>query len=135
MRDIIAVLAGWITGMVANMLFTMFNLAMYPMPEGVVFGDNQDFSSYLESLPVFAFLIILVAHLSQAFFGGLIAATISRKRPVTVAMIIGILSLIGGLLNIQSISLPTWMWIEVPLYPIVAFLSAKIILSFEKTYQ
>ena len=46
MRDIIAVLVGWITGMVANMLFTMFNLAMYPMPEGVVFGDNQDFSSY-----------------------------------------------------------------------------------------
>ena len=132
MRDILAVLAGWITGMVANMLFTMFNLAMYPMPDGVDFGNNQGFAEYLDSLPGFAFLIILVAHLSQSFFGGLVAATISRKRPVAVAVIIGLLSMIGGLVNIQSIPLPTWMWIEIPLYPIVALLAAKIILSFEK---
>jgi hypothetical protein len=129
MRDILAVLVGWIVGMVANMAIFSLNVALYPMPDGVSFNDKEGFAAYIETLPLMAFLIILVAHLSQAFFGALVAAKISRKRPMVVAMIIGVLTLIGGYINMQSIPLPTWMWIEMPLYLVAAWLAAYLVIA------
>ena len=127
MRDIFAVLVGWIVGMAANMGFVYVNIVLHPMPDGVTFDGKEGFNAYIETLPLMAFLIILVAHLSQAFFGGLAAAKISKKRPTTVAMIIGVLSLIGGYINMQSIPLPTWMWIEMPLYLVAAWFAASLV--------
>ena len=127
MRDIFAVLVGWIVGMAAKMAFDFLSVALYPMPDGVTFDDKERYAAYIETLPLTAFLIVLVAHLSQAFFGGLAAAKISKKRPTTVAMIIGVLSLIGGYINMQSIPLPTWMWIEMPLYLVAAWLAAYLV--------
>ena len=123
-----AVLVGWIVGMVANGAIVFLNIALYPMPEGVTFDDKVGFAVYIETLPLTAFLIVLVAHLSQAFFGALVAAKISRKRPMVVAMIIGVLSLIGGYINMQNIPLPTWMLIEMPLYLVFAWLAASMVL-------
>ena len=127
MRDIFAVLVGWIVGMALNMAFFYLNVALYPMPDGVTLQDKQGFAAYIETLPLTAFLIVLVAHLSQSFFGALAAAKISRKRPMVVAMIIGVLSLIGGYINMQSIPLPTWMWIEMPLYLVASWFAASLV--------
>ena len=127
MRDITAVLLGWIVGMVTNMAFVFLSVALYPMTDGVTFNDKEGFAAYIETLPLTAFLIILAAHLGQAFFGALVAAKISRKRPMVVAMIIGVLSLIGGYINMQSIPLPTWMWIEMPLYLVAAWFAASLV--------
>ena len=124
-----AVLVGWIVGMVANGAIVYLNIALYPMPEGVTFDDKVGFAAYIETLPLTAFFIVLVAHLSQAFFGGLVAAKISTKRPMVVAMIIGVLSLIGGYINMQNMPLPTWMWIEMPLYLVASWLAATIVLK------
>ena len=132
MRDIMAVLVGWVVGMAANMAFVFLNVALYPMPDGVTFNDKEGFAAYIETLPMTAFLIVLVAHLSQAFFGALAAAKISMKRPTTVAMIVGVLSLIGGYINMQSIPLPTWMWIEMPLYLVFAWLAAYLVISADR---
>ncbi len=124
-----AVLVGWIVGMVANGAIVYLNIALYPMPEGVTFDDKVGFAAYIETLPLTAFFIVLVAHLSQAFFGGLVAAKISTKRTMKVAMIIGVLSLIGGYINMQNMPLPTWMWIEMPLYLVASWLAATIVLK------
>ena len=133
MRDIIAVLVGWIVGMAANGAVVYLNsVVLYPMPDGVTFNDKEGFAAYIETLPLTAFVIVVVAHLSQAFFGGLVAAKISKKRPLTVAMIIGSLSLIGGYINMQSIPLPTWMWIEMPLYLVFAWLAADLVIACNK---
>ena len=129
MRDIIAVLVGWIVGMAANMAFVFLNVSLYPMPDGVTFNNKEGFAAYIETLPLTALLIVLVAHVSQAFFGGLVAAKISKKRRTTVAMIIGVLSLIGGYINMQSTPLPTWMWIEMPLYLVFAWLAAYLVIA------
>ena len=132
MRDIIAVLVGWIVGMASNMAFVFLNVSLYPMPDGVTFNNKEGFASYIETLPLTALLIVLVAHMSQAFFGGLVAAKISKKSRTTVAMIIGVLSLIGGYINMQSIPLPTWMWIEMPLYLVFAWLAAYVVIIYSK---
>lgn len=125
-RNVCAVLAGLIVGMVFNLVVVGVDFILYPMPEGVDFQDTEGVAAYIKSLPLLALLIVLVAHLGQAFFGGWVAAILSRNNPMMVAMIVGGLSLIAGLINMLELSLPAWMWIEMPLYLVVAWIAAKL---------
>jgi len=125
-RNICAVLVGLVAGMVFNMLIVMLSTVLYPMPEGVGFNDREGLAAYIETLPVTAFLIVMLAHLGQAFVGGWIAAIISRNASMLVAMIVGSLSMIAGIYNLSTMPVPAWMWVEVPLYLIAAYAAAKI---------
>jgi len=87
------------------------------------------FAAYVSTLPLIALLLVLTAHLGQSFFGSWVAAAISKKQPMIVAMIVGVLSLIGGILMFVSIPQPTWMLIEMPLYLVVAWLAALIVIK------
>ena len=115
--------------MVANMAIVYLNVKIHPMPEGVDFSDTEGFAAYVSTLPRIALLLVLAAHLGQSFFGSWVAAAISKKQPMIVALIVGMLSLIGGILNYISIPLPTWMLIEMPLYLVVAWLAASIVIK------
>ena len=85
------------------------------------------FFTFLPESP--ALLIILIAHIGHAFVGGLVAAAISRNAVMAVAMIVGVLTLIAGVINMMSMPLPTWMWIEVPLYLVAAWVAGRIVLG------
>jgi len=128
-RNICAVLIGLVAGMAVNMLIGMSALLLYPMPEGVRFDDAEAMPAYFESLPVTAFLIVMLAHLGQAFVGGWIATLISRNSSMLVAMIVGVLSMAGGIYNMMSLPHPSWMWIEVPLYLVAAWAAARLVLA------
>ncbi|MDG2424540.1 MAG: hypothetical protein P8M22_11230 [Phycisphaerales bacterium] len=125
LRSIIAVVIGLIAGMIFNMALVVLNIALYPMPEGG-WDDPDMVAIYFFKLPFMAFFIVLVAHVGQAFVGGLIAALVSSKAPVLCAMIVGSISLILGILNMMSLPLPAWMWIEMPLYLIAAYAAARL---------
>ena len=124
-RNIIAVLIGWVVGMMANMAIVYLNVAIHPMPERVDFSDTEGFAAYVSTLPSIALLLVLAAHLGQSFFGSWVAAAISKKQP----MIVGVLSLIGGIVMFVRIPHPTWMLIEMPLYLVVAWLAASIVIK------
>ncbi len=134
-RNICAVLVGLVAGMVFNMLIVMLSTVLYPMPEGVGFNDREGLAAYIETLPVTAFLIVMLAHLGQAFVGGWIAALISRNSSMVVAMIVGVLTLLGGLYNMSTLPLPAWMWIEVPLYLVAAWAAARLVLARRTAHQ
>jgi nitrate/nitrite transporter NarK len=112
--------------MAVNMAIVTLNILIYPMPEGVDFGDAEGMAAYIATLPLVAMLIVLLAHLGQAFAGGWLAARISKNRSMVVAMIVGVLTLIAGLINMMSMPHPNWMWIEMPLYLVAAWAAAKI---------
>ena len=88
--------------------------------------DKEAFSEWIASLPQSAFILVLVAHLSMAFVGGWVAAFISKNNVMCVAMVVGAISLLGGLMNMMSMPAPAWLWIELPLYLVVTWLAAKI---------
>ena len=126
-RNIAAVLAGLVVGMIVNMAFVMLNsYVLFPMPEGTTFEDPALFGAYIETLPTAAFLVVLVAHLGQSFVGGWVAARLSSSHAMALAMIIGVLSLAGGIANMVQIPGPTWLMIELPLYLVVAWLAGRI---------
>lgn len=134
-RNICAVLIGLVAGMAVNMAIVMLSTVLYPMPEGVGFNDREGLAAYIETLPVTAFLIVMLAHLGQAFVGGWIAAIISRNSSMLVAMVVGILTLLAGLYNLSTLPAPAWMWIEVPLYLVAAWAAARLVLARRTAHQ
>ena len=125
-RNIGAVVVGLVAGMAVNMAIGALAWVLYPMPEGVGFSDAEGVAAYMAALPKAVFLIVLAAHLSQAFVGGWVAARISPNQPMVVAMIVGAISLVSVIANMKSIPLPTWMMVEFPLYLVVAWAAARM---------
>ena len=126
---IVAVIVGLAVGMAANMGFVIINLQMFPLPEGVVWTDEEEIKAWFGTLPQNAFILVFVAHLSQAFLGGLVAALIAKRNMMCVAITIGVFTMVGGIMNMMSIPAPAWLWIEVPLYLVVAWIAAKIVMQ------
>ncbi len=127
LRNIGAVIAGLIVGSIVNMALIMLNATvLFPMPDGLDMSDTAAFNAYIADLPSTAFILVLAAHLGQAFVGGWLAARLGASRPVLLAMIVGALTLLGGIMNAMQIDLPMWMYIEMPLYLVLAFAAGKI---------
>ena len=126
-RNISAVVVGLVIGMAFNMAMVVLNTALHPMPAGVGFDDPEGMAAYIATLPLMALVLVLMAHVGQAFFGGLVAAVISGNASMVVAMIVGVLSMLAGIANMLSMPLPAWMWIEIPLYLLAAWCAARIV--------
>ncbi len=128
MRSVGAVLIGLIAGMAVNMAIILLNMyVLFPMPPGLDMNDGPAMSAYVATLPLTALLIVIVAHLGQSFVGGWVAARLSASAPVRQALIVGVLSLLAGVLNMMQIAAPTWMMIELPLYLVVAYAAGQLV--------
>ena len=127
-----AIAIGIFVGMLCNMGIGLANTLIFPMPEGMSFSDafnektQQAFIGWLESLPQSAFLLVLVAHLSQAFIGGLVAGFISKKHVRVAAMVVGCVTLLSGFINMMTVPAPIWLWIEMPLYIVCAWWAGNL---------
>ncbi len=119
-RTIFAVIIGLLVGAMFNGALVCLNLFLYPPPEGFDWDNTELVATYFESLPTMAFIVVLIAHLGQAGIGGYVAARLSKNRVMLVALLVGCISLVGGIMNAMSILLPTWVMIEMPLYLVVA---------------
>ena len=126
LRTVAGVIVGMIVGMIVNMAIIEMNTALYPMPDGVSMDDLEAFKQHVATLPVTALLIIMAAHLGQAFVGGLVAAFISKQHKMGAALTVGGLSMMGGIMMMLMIEDPAWMWIEMPLYLVAAWAAAKL---------
>ena len=63
-----------IVGMSVNMaLITLISKVLYPAPAGLARKDRPALQPYIDTLPAPAFLVVMAAHLGQAFVGGLVA--------------------------------------------------------------
>lgn len=125
LRNLAAVLAGLVVGSAVNMaLITLNMFVLFPAPAGIDMGDPVAMNAYVAGLPASAFLVVMAAHLGQALVGGWVAARLG-SRPVRLAMIVGIATLVGGAVNLMTIRGPDWMFIELPLYPLLALLAGR----------
>ncbi len=128
LRNIGAVIVGLILGMIVNITLIMLNgYVLFPMPEGMDMNDPEQMNDYVATLPTMAILVVIAAHLGQAFVGGWVAARLAGSRPMLLAMIIGVLSLAGGVISmVQITTSPKWMYVELPLYLVLAWLAGRM---------
>jgi len=116
-RKVIAVVVGLIVGALANMMILMVSILQNPLPEGMDVNDAKQMAEYVNQLPLSAFMITLAAHAGGALAGAFVCSAIMRKRWLRGMIIIGTVIMIGGIINLYSISHPTWFAIaDVLLY-------------------
>ena len=127
LRNILAVIVGLAVGMAVNASIIEFNSrVLFPAPEGADLNDMVQLRAYVETLPASAFLVVMLAHLGQSFVGGWVAARAGASRPRLLALIIGAISLAGGIMMIMEIRGPSWFVVELPLYLVVAWLAGHL---------
>ncbi len=128
-RNVLALVLGLALGMAVNMGLIILNTSvLFPMPPGWSMENPEQMNAYVASLPALAFVVVLAAHLGQSFVGAWVAARIAAA-PMVLALVIGVLSLVGGILNAMSIDGPAWMMIEMPLYLVVAWLGGRLAIA------
>ena len=123
-RDVFAVATGVLLGMAVNMVLVQLNADLHPMPEGVTWEDGEAVGRWIEGQPWSFFLLPLLAHLGQSYVGATLAGLVCglQTDPMRPALIVGFLTLAGGLANMLMLPHPPWMLIEIPLYIMVAWL-------------
>jgi hypothetical protein len=127
LRNIAAVVAGIFVGMVVNMSIIQLNTGvLFPLPAGADMNDAAQFNAYLASLPAIAFVVVMAAHLGQAFVGGLVAARLSASHPMRLALVVGVFALVGGVAALLMYDGPAWMVVELPLYLVVAWAGGRL---------
>ncbi|MGB0918136.1 MAG: hypothetical protein ACPGU4_11140 [Flavobacteriales bacterium] len=128
LRNVLAVVAGIVVGMIANMGIIMASGSVVPPPEGV---DPSNMESIAENIHLYSpihFLMPFLAHAAGSFFGALVAALLAVTHKMKFAIGLGIWTLIGGIMAATMIPSPTW-FIVVDLglaYIPTAFLAGKI---------
>ena len=107
-KNIIAVLIGWLVGAGVNMGLVMLGPELIPPPEGM---DMTTMEGIKEAMPllkpkhfIFPFLAHGLGTLVGAFFASRLAATFNFGA----AMLIGIFFLLGGLSMSMNLPQPTW---------------------------
>jgi hypothetical protein len=75
--------------------------------------DPKTISSMMASMPMAAFLWILLGYAVSSFAGGLIATLISGRQRAQPAIIVGAILMVGGIMNLIMIPYhPIWFMIS-----------------------
>jgi hypothetical protein len=126
LRNVCAVIAGLVAGMVVNFALIKLNTVFHPLPEGVDLSETEQMKEVIKEMPATGWILVFAAHLGQAFVGGWLAARLGASHPMVLALIVGTLSLAAGIANALMLSAPAWTWIEMPFYLVAAWLAGRI---------
>ena len=127
-RNILAVIVGFAIGTIVNMLVLTAGHAIMPPPAGFDATSMEGVASTINLLKPIDFIVPFLAHALGPFAGVLVAMFIAASSRKTIAIILAVLFLAGGVA--ANILIPAPMWyriVDVTLaYIPMAFLAWKI---------
>jgi hypothetical protein len=106
LRNILAVLAGWIIGSAVNMGLVSLGHSIFPM--GVDPNDMEAMGNFLADAEAKYFVFPFLAHAIGTLIGAFAAAKIGVGNKLRSAMIVGVIFLAGGIMVATMIPAPTW---------------------------
>jgi hypothetical protein len=123
LRNILAVILGFMIGNVMNMLVIMAGHAILPPPAGFDGTSMDGVASTIHLLTPIDFVVPFLAHAVGPFVGVLCAMLIAASSRKTIAIILGALFLAAGIA--ANIMIPAPMW-----YRIVDLVFAYVPMAF-----
>lgn len=105
LRNILAVVAGLVLGSIINM--GIINLGHMILPiEGLDTNDMESFADVFPTLSAEYFVFPFLGHAIGTFIGAIITAKIAATQKMRMALIVGVLFLIGGIVAAYLIPAP-----------------------------
>jgi hypothetical protein len=108
LRKILAVVLGIVAAVIIIIAIEALGHAIYPPPGDLDITNREAMEAYVAGLPLAALLFVMVAWIAATFAGGLLACFIAKQMPLIYASIVGVLVLLGTIINLMSIPHPLW---------------------------
>ncbi len=128
LKNIIAVIAGFLCGSLLNGGIIMISASVIPPPNGAHVTTMEGLKASMHLFEPKHFLMPFLAHALGTFVGAFFAAKLAANHQLKFALGIGILFLAGGITNV--ILLPSPLWFSVldiaGAYIPMAYLAGKI---------
>lgn len=108
LKNILAVLAGAIIGSVVNGAIIMISASVIPPPDGADVTTMEGLKASMHLFQPKHFILPFLAHALGTFVGALIAASIAATSKMKIALFVGLLFFMGGVVNVVSLPSPVW---------------------------
>ena len=128
LRNILAVVAGILVGMALNEGIIISSAYLVPPPEGADMLTPDGIKAALPLLQPKHFLMPFLAHALGTFVGAYLSSLLAVNNKIRVALSVGGVFLVGGLIVAYIIPAPAWFVTAdlILAYLPVAFLAGKI---------
>lgn len=110
-RNVLAVVVGFAAGSIVNMSLIAVGGAVVAPPPGADLKTMDGLKSSMHLLELRHFLFPFLAHALGALSGAWVVATLAATARQTLAMVVGVIFLIGGIA--AAALLPAPLWFEV----------------------
>lgn len=107
-KNILAVVVGFVIGSMVNMGFISLSGAVIPPPAGADVRTMEGLQASMHLFEPKHFLFPFLAHALGTLVGAAAAAYIAATRKLTFAMTIGVLFFAGGLASVVMLPSPLW---------------------------
>ncbi len=106
-KNILAVILGWLSGSIVNMGFIQTGHILFPIT-GIDVNDMEAYAAIMPSLDFKYFIFPFLAHALGTFIGAVVAALIAVNHKMKFALAIGVLFLLGGIAVNYMLPGPIW---------------------------
>ena len=107
-KNILAIIAGIIVGSLVNMAIIMIGMFIIPAPDGVDPWDPESIKANMDAFTHIHFIFPFLAHAVGTLVGAFVAAKIAANNKFKIAMVVGAIFLVFGVINLMSLSGPMW---------------------------
>lgn len=129
LRNIPGVIAGLLIGGAVNMLIINNSATLIAPPEGSDLTTPEGLIAAMAGMEPKHFLMPFIAHALGTLVGAIIAALISIKNKLRVAIIVSLFFMAGGIIAVFMLPAPLWFDVVDLLlaYVPMGFLGAKLV--------
>ncbi|RPD88255.1 hypothetical protein [Luteimonas sp. 100069] len=107
-RTMFSVMLGMLVAMMVMLGLEFVGTRMFPMPAGQL-AEDADLATIVANAPTGKLVWVLLGWLIAAVCGGWVAARFARARRMAAAIAVGLLLVLGVLLNAWMLPHPLWM--------------------------
>ncbi len=107
-RNILAVIVGFVVGSAVNLALVNLGMAIIPLPEGADTSTMEGLAEAMKSFTPANFLFPFLAHALGTLVGAFVAAKLAASHAMALALGIGAFFLLGGLTMVLMCGGPVW---------------------------
>lgn len=107
MRSVLAVIAGMIVASAVIFGLEFLGSILFPLPEGADPTNTEWLKENMDSIPTGSMIMVALAHVIGIILGMIVAALIAKITMIP-SYIVGILLLVGTIINLIMIPHPFW---------------------------
>lgn len=127
MKRITAVIVGFIAGMILVSLGHMLSTINHPPPADLSIHDKEGLDTYIKSMPLTAYLFVVLSHFLASLIGSFVAARISDQYKFYFGLFVGALFVIATISsNLSLPRSPKFVILDIGLALVATYLGAKL---------